>query len=106
MHGHLLVLTTYPDREGAEQLATKLVQNSLAACVNVLPAMRSFYVWKGQPTAGDEYLLLIKTHENRYEALEKTILAIHPYELPEIIATPITQGLSGYLNWIESSTSP
>lgn len=105
MHGHLLVLTTHSDREDAERLATKLVQNKLAACVNLLPAMRSFYVWKGQPISGDEHLLIIKTHVDRYEELEKMILASHPYELPEIIATPITQGLSGYLDWIESSTS-
>ncbi|AOU97032.1 hypothetical protein BI364_02555 [Acidihalobacter yilgarnensis] len=105
MNDPLLVLTTHPEIEGAERLAAKLVREGLAACVNVLPAMHSFYVWEGRETSGTEHLLVIKTQDARYPQVEAAILDAHPYELPEIIATPISRGLPGYLNWIESRTS-
>lgn len=101
----LLVFTTFPDAEGAVRLAAQLVREKLAACVNVLPAMQSFYVWQDQETSGSEHLLLIKTRDAVYPQLEAAILAAHPYELPEIVATSIHRGLPGYLNWIEASTS-
>lgn len=105
MNDPLLVLTTYPDVEGAEQLATTLVHDKLAACVNLLPKMRSFYIWDNQQTSDTEYLLIIKTRDALYPQVEQAITHAHPYALPEIIATPISRGLPGYLNWIESSTS-
>lgn len=105
MNDPLLVLTTYPDREGAERLAAELVRARLAACVNVLPAVRSFYLWEGRENSGTEHQLFIKTRDALYPQVESAILDAHPYELPEIIATTISRGLPGYLNWIESSTS-
>jgi periplasmic divalent cation tolerance protein len=101
----LLVFTTYPDREAAMQAAAKLVQDKLAACVNVLPQMTSVYEWKGEAKVDTEHLLLIKTTAARFPALEAAIVAMHPYELPEIIAAPIARGLTGYLNWIDAQTT-
>ena len=100
----LLVLTNLPDRDSAEALAAVLVGERLADCVNILPACRSVYRWKGAVEVGDEVPLLIKTSEARYAALEGAIRARHPYEIPEIIAVPITQGLPGYLAWLKAET--
>lgn len=100
----LLVFTTYPDEAGARALARALVRERLAACVNLLPRMHSIYTWEGEEEEGEEHLLLIKTQAARYPALEAAIRARHPYELPEIIAIPITGGLPPYLNWIDETT--
>lgn len=97
---HLLVLTTSPDQKSAEQLAEKLVDNGLAACVNILPPMQSIYWWKGKRQSGQECQLFIKTRRHKYSAIEIYIRQNHPYELPEIIAIPIEGGLPGYLQWI------
>lgn len=100
----LLVLTNLPDQATAETLAAALVDNRLAACVNILPACRSVYRWKGATETADEVPLLIKTSEARYPALEAAIRAGHPYETPEIIAVPVTHGLPDYLAWVAAAT--
>ena len=100
----LLVLTNLPDQKAAETLARTLIENRLAACVNILSPCRSIYRWKAAIETTDEVPLLIKTTEARYPDLEKAILAIHPYETPEIIALPVTQGLPDYLAWITAET--
>jgi periplasmic divalent cation tolerance protein len=100
----IIVLTTLPGMDEARTLARTLTSEKLAACVNIMPRMTSVYEWKGQPEEGQEHLLIIKTRAARYTDIERRIRDSHPYELPEIIATPITHGLSGYLNWIEEST--
>ncbi len=102
----LIVFTTYPDHEAALQAAANLVQQKLAACVNVLPQMTSVYEWDGKARTDTEHLLLAKTTARRFPALEAAIRASHPYELPEIIATPIARGLEGYIDWISSQTTP
>ena len=99
---YLLVLTTMPDSAAAERLATALVEAGLAACVNITPAMQSIYRWQSKTQKAAEYLMLIKTTEARYRAVEGFIRANHPFELPEVIALPIAAGLRGYLDWIES----
>lgn len=101
----LIVFTTYPDHEAAMQAAAQLVQRKLAACVNVLPQMTSVYEWQGQAKTDTEHLLLVKTTEAQFTALQAAIVATHPYELPEIIAAPITRGLKGYLDWINTQTA-
>lgn len=101
----LLVLTTYPDADGAETLARTLVRERLAACVNVLPRMTSVYMWEGEEQRGEEHQLFIKTRSGTFEALKVRLRELHPYEVPELIALPITQGLDAYLNWIDESTS-
>lgn len=100
----LLVLTNLPDRAVAERLAEALVEQRLAACVNLLAPCRSVYRWKGELQRDEEHPLLAKTTTERYAALESAIRAAHPYELPEIVAVPIERGLPEYLAWIAVQT--
>jgi len=99
----LLVLTNCPDRETAENLATRLVDAGLAACVNILAPCTSVYRWQGQVETASEIPLLIKSTAGRYVALEQLIRQHHPYELPEIVALPIERGLPEYLAWVVDS---
>ena len=103
--GVLVVLTNLPDRATAEKLAESLVESRLAACVNILAPCRSVYRWKDAIEHAEEHPMLIKTTVERYPALEAAIRAGHPYELPEIIAVPITHGLAPYLQWLADETS-
>jgi periplasmic divalent cation tolerance protein len=100
----LLVLTNLPDRMSAEALAAALIEARLAACVTILAPCRSVYRWQDTLETSDEIPLLIKTTEARYAALEAAICAHHPYELPEVIAVPITHGLPDYLGWVAAET--
>jgi periplasmic divalent cation tolerance protein len=101
-----LVLTNLPDRESAERLARGVVEARVAACVNVLSPARSVYRWKGAVETAEEYPVLIKTAADRYAELENTIRALHPYELPEIVAVDIQAGFPAYLAWVEAETRP
>lgn len=101
----LLVLTHLPHRDAAENLAHLLMEERVAACVNILGTCTSVYRWQGAVESAQEIPLLIKTTGARYAALEAVIRRLHPYELPEIIAVPLTQGLPGYLQWVEDETS-
>lgn len=100
----LLVLTNVPDAALARALAQQLVEQRLAACVNILPAVQSIYQWQGAVEQADEITLLIKTEQARYAQLEAAIKAMHPYHVPEIIALPIVAGLPAYLDWIANET--
>lgn len=102
----LLVLTTLPDAASARALAAALVEQRLAACVNILAPCRSVYRWNGKLEDAEEVPLLIKTTAAAYPALETALRARHPYELPEIVAVPVAQGLPGYLAWVAAETSP
>jgi periplasmic divalent cation tolerance protein len=102
----LLIVTNLPDTTSAESLATHLVDEKLAACVNILAPCRSVYRWQGGVESANEVPLLIKTTVAAYPALEAAILARHPYELPEIIAVSVQRGLPAYLDWIASATEP
>ena len=93
-----------PDMASAEQLAEALVDHSLAACVNILPAMQSIYRWQGKQQKGTEHQLIIKTCANRYQTIENFIKDNHPYELPEIIGLPVDHGLQRYLDWVTETT--
>ncbi len=97
-----LILCTCPDRATAEQIAAKLIGDRLAACVNILPAVNSVYLWQGEVETAEEHLLIIKTRKDQYPQIEQQITALHPYELPEIIAVSIAQGLPDYLKWIDA----
>jgi len=101
-----LVMTTIGTQAQAETLAKQLIDTSLAGCVNILPKMHSVYRWRGKLEQGDEHLLLIKTRQERVDEVTEFIKANHPYELPEIIAVPITSGYEPYLNWISESVTP
>lgn len=100
----LLVLTNLPDLATAEALASFLVEERLAACVNILQSCRSVYRWQGVVETAQEVPLLIKTTEARYPALEAAIRTRHPYETPEIIALPVVHGLPDYLAWVANGT--
>jgi len=97
-------LTNLPDRAAAERLAALLIEQRLAACVNILAPCRSVYRWKGVVQRDEEHPMLIKTTAERYPALEKALREGHPYELPEIIAVPIERGLPAYLDWVAAET--
>lgn len=101
-HEYQLVLTTCPDTEAAERVARALVQERLAACVNILPIAKSIYLWKGNVESAAEQLLIIKSMARAFRAIQKRILELHPYELPEVIAVPIANGLPDYLAWIRN----
>jgi periplasmic divalent cation tolerance protein len=100
-----IVLCTCPDKDTAETIARLLVKDKLAACVNILPDVTSIYSWGEQIESAQEYLLLIKTNKKTYPAIAAVITKQHPYELPEIIAIPIENGLPEYLHWIDSCHS-
>lgn len=100
----LLVITNLPSRESAEKLAGELVEAGLAACVNILAPCRSVYRWEGKTQREEEHPMLIKTGSERYAALEQAIIAGHPYDVPEIIALPVTAGAPAYLDWVEAQT--
>jgi periplasmic divalent cation tolerance protein len=100
----LLVITTCPDAESARRLATKAVEARLAACVNQLPGVNSFYTWDGELQQTVEIMLLFKTRCQAYAKLEKLLKDEHPYELPEVVAVPINHGSPVYLQWIEQNT--
>lgn len=97
-----LIMTTCPNLELAESLASALIGERLAACVNILPAGRSIYEWQGKIEKEDEHVLLIKSRVDRLPELEIKLMELHPYELPELIAVPITEGLAPYLSWIDT----
>jgi len=99
-----IILSTCPDRENAEKLANLLIEQNLAACVNIVPGLTSIYKWKGEIQTGTELLLIIKTRSDRYTEIESIICAHHPYELPEIISVPLQHGLKNYLDWIDNTT--
>lgn len=102
----LLVITNLPDAASAATLAETLVEARLAACVNILAPCRSVYRWQGKLESATEIPLLIKTTAERYSLLEAAIRQLHPYELPEIVAVPIGQGLPEYLDWVAAETTP
>lgn len=101
----LLVITSLPDAQSARGMAGSLIEERLAACVNILAPCQSVYRWKGELEEAQEVPLLIKTTEECYPALEAAIHQYHPYDLPEIIALPIERGLPEYLIWLGSETT-
>lgn len=104
MQNVLLVMTNVPDEATAQAVARLVVERQLAACVNILPAVRSVYRWQGKVEEATEVTMLIKSTQWRYAELESTIRKAHPYSVPEIIAMPVTAGLPDYVNWIVSET--
>ncbi len=103
-NSYCMVITTAPDQEIAEKLAEGILNNRLAACVQMAD-IRSFFLWEGELQRVCEVVLSIKTTEARYSKLEAYIEEYHPYDVPEIIKLPITGGLPGYLNWLDMTTA-
>lgn len=102
----LLVLTNLPDEASAEVLAQHLVEHRLAACVNRLAPGRSIYRWQGRVEQASEIPLLIKTTRERYAAVEAAVRALHPYDVPELVAVPVEIGLAAYLDWVVQESTP
>ena len=100
----LIVYCTCPDAATADALAQALVSERLAACVNVLPGVRSTYRWQGRVERSDEVLLLIKTTRDRLDAISARVQALHPHELPEVIVVEACGGLAPYLDWVTEQT--
>jgi periplasmic divalent cation tolerance protein len=95
-----VVLVTCPHAEAAATLARTLVEERLAACGNVLPGLRSIYRWEGEVLDETEVLLLLKTTAARFEALRERVVALHPYQVPEVISLPVEAGHAPYLEWV------
>ena len=98
----LVTLCTCPDKDSAEKIARLLVENKFAACVNILPNIKSVYTWQGQVECAEEQLLIIKSCATLYQDIEAAIRNRHPYEIPEIIAFPIKHGLAEYIDWVQT----
>lgn len=101
----LLVMTNLPDQASAQLLAQKIIEARLAACVSQLSLCTSTYRWQNTIETASEIPLLIKTTQTAYPNLEKMIRSSHPYELPEIIAVPVSAGLPAYLSWVTRETA-
>ncbi len=101
----IVVLTTVPNPEKGEEIAKKLVEERLTACVTILPARASFYWWEGKIEREEEFVLFIKTKISLYKKLEELIISIHPYTVPEIIAFSIIDGFQKYLDWLRKETT-
>lgn len=97
-----MVYCTCPDSGVAHSIARSLVEQRMAACVNLLPAVRSIYTWQGEIHDDAEVLLLIKTDRSHFQSLSDIITGIHPYEVPEIIGVPLEAGYQPYLEWIDA----
>ena len=100
----LICFCTCPDTDTAERLAEALVEERLAACVNILPGLRSVYRWQAEVERADEVLLLIKKLPESYHALQDRLRELHPYELPELLAVEAAAGLPAYLSWVADET--
>ncbi len=100
MTDKIVVLSTCASEEEANRIALLLVERHLAACVNVIPQIRSVYRWKGAVESSAEILLLIKSSRERFQALREALEGAHSYELPEALALPVIEGSDNYLNWL------
>jgi periplasmic divalent cation tolerance protein len=105
MTDSIVILVTAGSETEAEKIARALVEEQLAACVNILSPIRSIYRWQGQVADDREWLLLIKTRAERFAAVESRVKALHSYQVPEVIALPIVAGMEGYLRWLRESVS-
>jgi periplasmic divalent cation tolerance protein len=101
----VVALTTLGNPEQASRFVRRLVDERLIACGTIVPRATSIYRWRGQVTEEEEVVVLLKTAKTRWAALEAAVKAHHPYEVPELLALPVTAGLAGYLDWIQSETA-
>jgi periplasmic divalent cation tolerance protein len=104
MTDYVVILVTAGSESEAETIARALIEERLAACVNVISPIRSLYRWEGKVTDDREWLLLIKTRAERFSAVEARVKTLHSYQVPEVIALPIVAGAEGYLEWLREET--
>ena len=105
MTGRVVVLCTIGSAEDAERVARAVVERGLAACVNVVPGVTSFYRWRGEIARDAEWLMVMKTTAARFEALREALVKLHPYDVPEVVELPIERGHAPYLDWIDESVA-
>ena len=103
---HIVFFITTASAEEGERIARSLLEERLAACVNIVPAVRSFFWWEGKVQAEAEVLLVVKTQAALFEALAARVRSLHSYTVPEIIALPVTAGNPAYLGWVRESVRP
>ena len=96
----VLALSTFPDRETAQRISNQLITEKFATCANILPPVESIYRWKEKIETGNETLVFFKLREDRQSAFQEKLRSLHPYEVPEIIFVPISNGLPEYLRWV------
>jgi len=101
---YVVILITCPDRDSGRKIAFGLVENRLAACVNIISGLNSIYYWQGKIEDDSEALLIVKTQGSLFEEVEKFVKENHPYTVPEIIALPVVKGSEDYLKWIKETT--
>ena len=101
---YVIVFVTAPTGDDGRAIARALVREKLAACVNILPGITSIYIWEGEVCEDNEVLLIIKTRAEIFETLSTLVKEVHPYDVPEVIAMPLTTGAEDYLNWIDQVT--
>lgn len=102
----VMIYATFPDRSAALSMGRELVEQGLAGCINVLPAMTSIYVWKGETETAEESVLIAKLSRQGADRAVAHIVANHPYETPGVLVVPVVGGSSDYLNWVISGTRP
>lgn len=105
MSHEIVVLITTSNKEEAAILAETLVSQRLAACVNIVPAIESVYLWQGKVTRDNESLMIIKTTDERYPELERRVNELHSYSTPEVLALRVERGSDQYLSWLRESTA-
>lgn len=106
MHQHVLITTTTGDHSVAEQIAADLVDRRLVACAQIGGPIRSVYRWQGTVEFTEEIVLQLKTTAAQVEAVKQAIAQLHPYDVPEVIVTPIIDGSAEYLKWLDDQTRP
>jgi len=100
----VVILVTAPDAKTGAEIARDLLGRRLVACVNIIPGIRSLYWWKGQLEESDEVLLLLKARKENVAAVAERVGELHPYEVPEVVATEVVGGLAAYLEWVTAET--
>lgn len=100
----IVILSTASSKREAQKITQFLLKEGLVACVNIVPAIESHYLWQGKLTKSKEYLLVIKAPKASFSKIEKAIRKVHSYDVPEVIAMPITEGSKPYLRWLNEST--
>ena len=103
MTDKIIVFSTCATEADAERMARALVAGRLAACVSIARGLRSYYHWKGELEASDEFLLIVKTSRELFPALNAEMAKLHPYEVPELLAVPVVDGAENYLSWLQAN---
>ena len=106
MDEFIVIFCTVSPKEEAKNIAKAIIEKKLAACANIIEGITSIYEWEGEICTEEECLMIIKTKKKIFSRIKEEIVSLHPYEVPEIISLPITEGLESYLSWVDKNTNP